>query len=183
MGRPRTERPRNWVPAALVANLPVLESRLVVLTDLMVVADTRPPSRDKPSVVAELAAADPVAVDSDPALVATVPLVRIPGTPTEATEFVWVMPICDVQPSVDRADLPDCTVEATLTSVPNAPPAKDISPAAADACVAAAAVDAPPSAPASITTAPISEYVRVRPNIVLPILRSGDLADASPDVA
>src|SRR5579875_1285460 len=123
MGMPATVRPRNSVPAALVLNGPVLELRLVVLAEWTVVAVTRPPSRDAPSVVAVLAEADPVAVDSDRAPVLTVPLVIIPGRPTEATEFVCVMPVCEVQPSVAKADLPDSTVEARVTSVPNAAPA------------------------------------------------------------
>lgn len=50
---------------------------------------------------------------SEATLVLTVPVVSSGGALTEATLLVWVTPACDVQPSVDSAERPERTVEAT----------------------------------------------------------------------
>jgi hypothetical protein len=84
--------------------------RLVVLTDLMAVALTKPPSKLACSVAAELVAATPVLVVFDAAVVSIVPVESAFGRCTDAAVFVWVTPIADVQPRMAKADLPDFTV-------------------------------------------------------------------------
>jgi hypothetical protein len=91
---------------------------LVVLTDRTVVAVTSPPSARTAWVVAELVAAEPAGVSSDAALVSIPPVLSTGGRLTEAAVLVCLTPACDVQPSVDSAERPDVTVEATVTWVP-----------------------------------------------------------------
>jgi hypothetical protein len=100
-------------PAALVVNFPVEVLWLVVLTDLMAVALTTPPSKLTCSVVAELVAATPVLVVFDAAVVSMVPVKSAFGTFTEAAVLEWVTPTFDVQPRTTKADRPDFNVLPT----------------------------------------------------------------------
>lgn len=133
-------------------------------------------------MVAELAEAAPEAVCPDAALVSMVPVVMT-GVLTEATVFVWLTPVCEVQPSVDRAERPDSTVEATLTFVPNADPAKPSCAAAGAAWAAATAGPAAASVPAAINPAATSENIRALADILRSSRQLGYLQVDYPDVA
>jgi hypothetical protein len=63
--------------------------------------------------------ADPVGVVFDAAVVSIVPDDST-GVFTAAAVFVCVIPVAEVQPSVESADLPELTSEPTLTDVPYA---------------------------------------------------------------
>jgi hypothetical protein len=86
---------------------------LVVLTDSTPVADTSPASALTDWMVVELVVATPVEVASDATLVSIVPVLSNGGAPAEAAVFVCVTPTLEVQPSVDNAERPDCTVDPT----------------------------------------------------------------------
>jgi hypothetical protein len=60
----------------------------------------------------------PVSVVSDAADVSIVPEVSTPGTPTEATVLVCVIPGVDVHPRLDNAERPDWTAPLMATVVP-----------------------------------------------------------------
>ena len=112
----------NWVPAALTDRVPVELSRLVVLTEVTALADTRPLSRLTDCTLLEAAEATPVAVVCEAALVTSVPVVSAGGAFTDAAVLVFCTPGCDTQPSTESAERPDCTTESTFTWVPYALP-------------------------------------------------------------
>jgi hypothetical protein len=104
---------RKRVPAELVPNFPVDVLWLVVLTDLMALAVTTPPSKRTFCVVAELVEATPVWVAFDAALVSIVPVKSAFGSFAFAAVFVWETPMADVQPSTTKAERPDFTTLPT----------------------------------------------------------------------
>src|SRR5438132_1148353 len=133
MGIPATDRPTNWVPAALTDRAPVELSRLVVLTDVTALADTRPLSRLTDCTLLEDTEATPVAVVCEAALVSSVPVVSAGGAFTDTAVLVFCTPGCETQPRTDSAERPDCTTESTLTWVPYALPWNPVSRALANA--------------------------------------------------
>jgi hypothetical protein len=121
-GIPATDRPANWVPAALTDRAPVELSRLTVLTEVTALADTRPLSRLTEATLLEATEATPVAVVCEAALVSSVPVASAGGAFTDTAVLVFCTPGCETQPRTESAERPDCTIESTFTCVPYALP-------------------------------------------------------------
>src|SRR5437016_4244455 len=155
MACPPMTRCTKRVPAALVLNFPVEVLWRVVLTDLIAVAVTAPPSTLTCCVVAELVEAMPVRVAFDATFVSIVPEKSTFGTCADATVFEWVIPITDVQLSGTKAEGPDFIMLPTRTEVPQAVAWNEYS------CVEADAVETP-NASAAIATPLSSRALRVK---------------------
>src|SRR6266699_3415617 len=123
--------PPTGIPAT---DRPTIElSRLVVLTDVTALADTRPLSRLTDCTLLEDTEATPVAVVCEAVLVSSVPVVSAGGAFTDTAVLVFCTPGCETQPRTDSADRPDWTTESTFTWVPYALPWNTVSRALANA--------------------------------------------------